>query len=740
MNFITTSSLLLVVVLITATTTSAATAAAAISTATRELQNSFIRSAVIKLQNTEPEILEQDVFNDATANYQSLALDATTRFLPNPSIPTPSVVDIRNFYTLSCIYYSTNGVGNPRTDVLLPAGAPIPNWITEDGWLNGDYCNWHGIKCDRNTRDVTDIELYSNGMYGQWPNEIVLLKDTLELIDLYDNFYLWSWEPKWMLKMKALKYLYFGTTSFDALGIPEYLSGCTNLLELDFSYSYWGEGPIRDGAFRDLTSLYYLSMGNNIYYAEDGKMFPDSFSMLPLEFFYMESSTFKGINNKLELDFLLDWSETLRIVYLDFTEFKGSTLPSSLNQLTTLEQFSVPFTNLEGRLPSELSTLPNLEYLWLYGNEFTGVIPQAWGNNDAFPQLSILFLEGETNRLTGTLPSSLCVAGGNSNILELGANCNVCGTSDDGCCSCCGSDCENLSRPTPSPTPVAIGASIQLPLGFCFSGDSTVQVQNKGAVTMFDLQLGDRVKVNTNNNNDSFEPIYSFGHKDSTVSANYLRITTTTTSSQPLELSKDHMLVIEKEGKQHHYVPASSIEVGDVLLVVASSDNDESITNTNSAATVIRIESVTRKGAFAPFTPSGTIVVNDILASNYIAYQGSEYLRITSLFTFSYQWLAHSFTSIHRLVLKLGLTTTEAAESYNADNGISVWVETPHRLFSWALSQQHYMIAVPLLLIAISVIGIVSLIEKNIGFVIVVVGLSFVLVIRQQARKKKLML
>jgi hypothetical protein len=44
--------------------------------------------------------------------------------------------------------------------------------------------------------------------------------------------------------------------------------------------------------------------------------------------------------------------------------------------------------------------------------------------------------------------------------------------------------------------------------GFCFSGDSTVEVKDKGAVAMKDVEIGDQVLVG---DNKGFEPIYSFG-------------------------------------------------------------------------------------------------------------------------------------------------------------------------------------------------------------------------------------
>lgn len=220
--------------------------------------------------------------------------------------------------------------------------------------------------------------------------------------------------------------------------------------------------------------------------------------------------------------------------------------------------------------------------------------------------------------------------------------------------------------------------------GFCFSGESTVKVQNKGSVKMTDLTLGDIVQVASG----KYEPIYSFGHKDSQGQVEFLQIRT---SINNLEISLDHM-VITKGGS---YIPASMVKKGDLLL-----------TATEDLAEVTSITTVVRQGAFAPFTTSGTIVVNGILASNYIAYQRSEYLKMGGLETpFTFQWIAHTFNSIHRLARMAGIT----GESYG-EGGISSWVDLPHKIMLWAL-KQNAIISTTLIGLALILVSATRLIE-----------------------------
>jgi hypothetical protein len=82
------------------------------------------------------------------------------------------------------------------------------------------------------------------------------------------------------------------------------------------------------------------------------------------------------------------------------------------------------------------------------------------------------------------------------------------------------------------------------------------------------------------------------------------------------------------------------VKVGDVLDTV---DGKE--------ARVIVIQKVVRTGLYAPFTPSGTLVVNGLKASSFVSFQDSDVLKIGNYRTpFSFQRLAQTFEFPHRMV------------------------------------------------------------------------------------------
>jgi hypothetical protein len=143
-------------------------------------------------------------------------------------------------------------------------------------------------------------------------------------------------------------------------------------------------------------------------------------------------------------------------------------------------------------------------------------------------------------------------------------------------------------------------------------------------------------------------------------------------------MSKDHMVAVGGR-----FVPASLVQLGDEL----ESENGH-------AMTVESIQTVSRQGVYAPFTTSGTILVNNVKASNYVTWQGSDRLMIGSWATpLSFQWVAHMSQSPHRLRRQFWLRG--AAEEYTV-HGMSTWVAVPHRLLLWLFEQNAAIVAVVL--------------------------------------------
>jgi hypothetical protein len=231
--------------------------------------------------------------------------------------------------------------------------------------------------------------------------------------------------------------------------------------------------------------------------------------------------------------------------------------------------------------------------------------------------------------------------------------------------------------------------------GFCFSGQSLVTKQDEGPILMRDLQIGDLVQVASSDKASAdiiFEPVYSFAHSSPSVETSFLRIITVIGNS--LELTADHLLFVQSRG----YVAASTVKVGDVLVSISPSGAPEH-------DAVVGITTVSRRGAYAPLTPSGTIFVNNVLASNYVALNDAttgKYSIGAQLGSMSmYHWVEHFALLPLRLVCH-NLASCQA-QAYD-ENGLAVWAVLPYRAARWFL-KQHVISGLALLFLAVTGLG-----------------------------------
>lgn len=198
------------------------------------------------------------------------------------------------------------------------------------------------------------------------------------------------------------------------------------------------------------------------------------------------------------------------------------------------------------------------------------------------------------------------------------------------------------------------------------------------------LQLGDLVLTT----NGIYEIVYSFGHRTESSIAQYLQFL-----PSKLEISGDHIVFLESSSGIHA-IPASLVKIGDQLMY------GEKVTG---------IKTVTRQGVYAPFTPSGTIVVNGVGASSYIAFQGSESLKLGSVSTgLSYHFLAHKFQAPYRLWCSI-MSDACMEESYS-DDGVSMWVDWMLKMAQWFL-RQHVCVMCVMMIPLMCTVGILSVLE-----------------------------
>mmetsp|Transcript_67077 Transcript_67077/g.119363 ORF Transcript_67077/g.119363 Transcript_67077/m.119363 type:complete len:402 (+) Transcript_67077:125-1330(+) len=221
--------------------------------------------------------------------------------------------------------------------------------------------------------------------------------------------------------------------------------------------------------------------------------------------------------------------------------------------------------------------------------------------------------------------------------LENGKEVQLCGDSEEGCIESCKNADElkdqNLEEGGGNKGMVALnmatGGEQQMMAGctrfcrlefelFCFPGDSTVVVRDRGRVPLADIQIGDDVMVmrGTPAQGDvtlTFEPVIAWLHFDPYDTAPVLHFRH---SIGKLHTSPGHLVFSRRPGSEG--VPstkmapilARDIRLGDRLLAPW-------IDGTLAEPEVLEIGKVSKKGLYAPLVESGTLLVDGTAVSCY---------------------------------------------------------------------------------------------------------------------------
>ena len=229
----------------------------------------------------------------------------------------------------------------------------------------------------------------------------------------------------------------------------------------------------------------------------------------------------------------------------------------------------------------------------------------------------------------------------------------------------------------------------------CLSGETMVNVLGHGPTPMKDLQLHDKVQVNENG---IYEPVYAFAHLDKAAEGAFLQIYHD--SGKPLEITKDHLVSIGGNMR-----PAEDIAVGDIFQ------------GPNGPRKVTKIKTVKRFGLYAPLTPSGTIIVNDIVVSNYVLLQnGSQMVKLQGGITIpvSQHWMTHVYISPWRMAclgIHSGLCSNEWLQE---DTGYPTYINAGLKLGEWA-DKQNVLVQSIILLLFLFTFGLVYALECFLG-------------------------
>jgi hypothetical protein len=202
-------------------------------------------------------------------------------------------------YVLSTVYYSTNG----------------NDWINNTAWLSDlDECSWMSTAqfvCDDSGRYI-ELGLQENNLVGTLPQELVILSDSLRVINLRKN-------------------------------------------------KLFGELPAP--MISDIANLEVLDLSSNVFSGTLSPQLFDAIKLTRLSLFENSLSSFIPT----ELGMLRE----LNVLDLGSNRLTSS-IPSTIDKLSKLVGLSVFDNMLTGTVPSMLANLQSLEMLYIDSNNFEG--------------------------------------------------------------------------------------------------------------------------------------------------------------------------------------------------------------------------------------------------------------------------------------------------------------------------------------------------------------------------------
>ncbi|PRQ59416.1 putative protein kinase RLK-Pelle-LRR-XII-1 family [Rosa chinensis] len=259
-----------------------------------------------------------------------------------------------------------------------------------DGLLNSwndsvYYCKWPGIACGRRHQRVTAVYLPHAALHGTISPYIGNLS-FLRFINLQNNSFS-SKIPQQVEHLFRLRHLNLDTNMLEG-GIPVNLTFCAELSIINIGRNrLTGKIPSEIGS---LMKLVYLDFQiNNL----TGGIPPSLGNLSSITVLFMEENNLVGTVPEA-----LGRLRSLSIFGIGLNNLSGL-IPPSLFNISSMNAFSISYNKFKGSIPR--LNMPNLQILYLAGNEFSGQIPASLSNASQLQKLDF----GENN-FVGQLPVS----------------------------------------------------------------------------------------------------------------------------------------------------------------------------------------------------------------------------------------------------------------------------------------------------------------------------------------------
>ncbi|KAI3853516.1 hypothetical protein MKX03_017247 [Papaver bracteatum] len=275
----------------------------------------------------------------------------------------------------------------------------LSTWNDKNDSLH--FCQWNGVTCSRrHPSRVTMLNLSSQKLLGSISPHIGNLS-FLKNLNL-DNNSLNGEVPQQIGHLFRLQILDFSYNFLEG-EIPENISRCSSLTYLDISNNKLvGRIPIQLG---NLSNLQKMSLDSNNLSGEIPTSLGNFSSLTILILGYNNlkgkiPSTLGQPTSVQIVDIGMNKLSAFNCPFLLHLFYNIFIVPSSLYNISSLEMFSLGDNRLHGSIPFDIGfTLPNLIYLSIGTNNFTGIIPSSVSNLSRLDMLQLY-----DNNIVGAVP------------------------------------------------------------------------------------------------------------------------------------------------------------------------------------------------------------------------------------------------------------------------------------------------------------------------------------------------
>jgi len=250
---------------------------------------------------------------------------------------------------------------------------------------DGHVCSWNQVGCLKNETTIVALYLNDRNLQGTIPSELVHLS-SLEYVHLGEN-QLKGTIPQGLLELDHLVFIDLSSNKLTGT-IPSTATSPTTPSEYSPLETLYLDDNRLEGKVPFFDSLIKLRVQRNLFTGFD-------FGYTTLQ----SLTSWKMYNNSIRGPLPTNWdAPNLKYVDLSMNEWTGS-IPESLWNLPLLENLVLHNGSLTGTLP-ESTVSTTWQHLWLHDNLLGGTIPPTFGSD--WTNVTEISLSG--NRFEGSIP------------------------------------------------------------------------------------------------------------------------------------------------------------------------------------------------------------------------------------------------------------------------------------------------------------------------------------------------